>query len=247
MVADHHVGGRALEPQHAQLDAQALGQGPRGDAGRVERLHVRERLLDRFHRPRAHPRHVVERDAQQAVLVEVLHDRLGDQERQLVGLRHVQLPEQVVVEVERLGERVLDRRHLGHLGRPHAALAAAVVEVVLEEALDLDVLERVVGALALGLGLRLRLLRDLLAGLGLLERHLLEQRVLHHLLLEHLGQLQRRERQQLDRLLQRRRQDQPLRQARGEPQLLVKRQELRLRLRGRPQASRPSRRNPSPR
>ena len=45
------------------------------------------------------------------------------------------------------------------------------------------------GALALGLGLRLRLLRDLLVRLGLLERHLLEQGVLHHLLLEDLGAL----------------------------------------------------------
>ncbi len=151
MVADHDVRRRALEPEHAQLDAQALGEGPRRHPRRVEGLHEGERPLHRLHRPRPHRRHVLERHPQQAVLVEVLDDRLADLEGDLVGLRHPQLPQQVVVEVGRLGERVLDRRDLGQLGRPHAALPA-VVEVVLEEALDLDLLERVLGALALGRG-----------------------------------------------------------------------------------------------
>ena len=217
VVADHHVGGRALEPEQPQLDAQALGQAAGRDARRVERLHERERPLDRLERPRAHRRDVLERDAQQAVLVEVLDDGLADLHRQLVADRHAQLPQQVVVEVRRLGEGVLDRRDLGDLRRPHAPVRA-VVEVVLEEALDLDLLERVLRALPL---LDRLLLRDLLGRLRLLDRDLLEQRVLHHLLLEHLGQLEGRERQQLDRLLQRGRQDQPLRQPRGEAELLV--------------------------
>ena len=54
---------------------------------------------------------------QQAVLVEVLDDGVADLQDQLVGDGHVELPEQVVVEVGRLGERVLDGRQLGDLGR----------------------------------------------------------------------------------------------------------------------------------
>jgi len=214
VVAHHHVGRRALEPEHAQLDAQALVEIARRDARRVERLHQRQGLLHRLHRPRPHRRDVLERHPQQAVVVEVLHDRFADQLRELVGLGHAQLPQHVVVEIERLGERVLDRRQLGHLGRPHPPLAA-VVEVVLEEALDLDVLQRVVAALLGRLGLGLGL--DLLGGLGLLDRRLLQERVLHHLLVEHLGQLQGGERQELDRLLQRGRQDQALRQPCRQP------------------------------
>ena len=47
-------------------------------------------------------------------------------------------------------------------------------------------------------------------GLELLGRHFLEHRVLDHLLIEKVRKLERRHRQQLDRLLQRRRHDQPL-------------------------------------
>ena len=215
MVADHHVGRRALEAEEPQLDAQALRQGARRDPRGVERLDEGEDPLDLLDRPRPHRRDLLERDAQEAVLVEVLHDRLADLDRVVVGCGHAQLPQQVVVEVRRLGERVLDRGDLGQLGRAHAPLGA-VVEVVLEEALDLDLLQRVLGLLALG---RL-LLRDLL-GLRLLDRDLLEERVLHHLLLENLGQLQRRERQELDRLLERRGEYQTLRKPGREAELLV--------------------------
>ena len=49
-------------------------------------------------------------------------------------------------------------------------------------------------------------------GLQLLGGDLLEQGVLHHFLREPIGQLERRHRQQLDRLLERRRQDELLRE-----------------------------------
>ena len=50
----------------------------------------------------------------------------------------------------------------------------------------------------------------LLRRLQFLGRDLLEQRVLDHLLIQQIRQLQRRHRQQLDRLLERRRQDELL-------------------------------------
>ena len=130
---------------------------------------------------------------------------------QLVGDRHVELPEQVVVEVGRLGEGVLDGRHLRDLGGARAPLVA-VVEVVLEELLDVDLLQGVV-ALRLVLGLLLRRSRPRTASPG---RDLLEQRVLHHLLLEDLGQLEGGEGQELDGLLERRGEDQPLGEAGAE-------------------------------
>ena len=49
-----------------------------------------------------------------------------------------------------------------------------------------------------------------------------EQRVLHHLLLQHLGQLQCRQGQELDGLLEGRREDEPLGEALREAQLLLK-------------------------
>ena len=87
----------------------------------------------------------------------------------------------------------------------------AVVEVIAEEVLVVAVVP-VVGLLGLLRLLGLGLLRRG-GGVGLLQvlgRDLLEQRVLDHLLVEQVGQLQRRHRQQLDRLLQRWRQNELL-------------------------------------
>ena len=120
---------------------------------------------------------------------------------------HRQLPDQVVRERRGRRERVLDRRQFLDLRR--RARAVAVVQVVAEEVLVVGVVP-LVGLLgARLLGVRLVLLR-LLGRLQVLGRDLLEQRVLHHLLVQQIGQLQRRHRQQLDRLLERWRKDELL-------------------------------------
>ena len=240
-VAHHHVRGRALEPEVLELQAQALGQGAGGHTRRVQGLDHRQRLVHLGPRVGPHVRDLLEGGAEQAVLVEVVDDRFSDLHGQLVGGRHVQLPEQVVVEIGGLREGVLDGRHLRHLGGPGAPLEATVVEVVLEELLDLDVLQGVVGLLPF---LRHLLLLDLLRGQRLLDRYLLEERVLHHLLLQHLGQLEGGEGEQLDGLLERGGEDQALREARREPELLLHGQGLHL---GQPGALSPVRRGGIPR
>ena len=120
---------------------------------------------------------------------------------------HRQLPQQVVGERAGRRERVLDRRQLLDLRR--RARAVAVVEVVAEEVLVVGVVPGVglFGGGLVGFGL-LGLL--LFRRLQLLGRHLFEQRVLDHLLVQQIRQLERRHRQQLDRLLQRRRQNELL-------------------------------------
>ena len=124
----------------------------------------------------------------------------------VVGLER-ELPEQVIGERGGRRERVLDRRQFLDLGR--LPRAVAVVQVVAEEIFVVGVVpgvpffgRRLVGWLLL--------LLLLLGRLEFLGRHLLEQRVLDHLLVQQVGQLERRHRQQLDGLLQRRRQDELL-------------------------------------
>ena len=206
VLGDDLLGRRAFEPEVADLQPQAFLQVARGDADRIERLHVLQRPLDVGDRPLPHRGDLFDRRDEIAVVVEVADDRAADLfEPVVVGLQR-ELPEQVIGERARRRERVLDRRELLDLGR--GARAVAVVEVVAEEVLVVGVVPGVglsAGCLSAGL---LRLL--LLGRLELLGRDFLEQRVLDHLLVQQVGQLERRHRQQLDRLLQRRRQDELL-------------------------------------
>ena len=205
VIGDDLLGRRAVEPEVPQLQQQALLQIARGDAGRIEALHQLQRALDFAHRPRPHRRQLVERRHQIPVVVEVADDRRADvAQHRVVGL-HRQLPHQVIGERAGRRERVLDRRQLLHfLGRLRAV---AVVQVVAEEVLVVLVVPGV-GLVRLLFGLGLFLRRGGLGGLQFLGRHLFEHRVLDHLLIEQVRELERRHRQQLDGLLQRWRQDQ---------------------------------------
>ena len=133
VIGDDLFGRRALEPEMAQLQQQALLQIARRDAGRIEALHQLQRALHVGHRPRAHRRQLVERRHQIPVVVEVADDGGADvPQRRVVGL-HRQLPHQVVRQRARRRQRVLDRRQLlDFLRRPRAV---AVVQVVAEEIL----------------------------------------------------------------------------------------------------------------
>jgi hypothetical protein len=90
-----------------------------------------------------------------------------------------------------------------------SAGAVAVVKVVAEEVFVVGVVPLVVlfGARLVGLGL---VLLSLLGGLEVFGRDFLQQRVLHHLLVQQIRELQRRHRQQLDGLLERWRKDELL-------------------------------------
>ena len=207
VLGDDLLGRRALEAEVPQLQQQALLQVARGDADRVEPLHERERPLDVRDRPAAHRRDLVHRRDQVAVVVEVADDGRADLAHHVVVALDRQLPQQVVRERRRRRERVLDRREFLDLLR--RARPVAVVEVVAEEVLVVLVVPGV-GLLLLGRLFRLLRHGGAVGRLQLLGRHLLEHRVLDHLLLQQIAELERRHRQQLDGLLQRRRQDQLL-------------------------------------
>ena len=90
----------------------------------------------------------------------------------------------------------------------------AVVEIVAEEIFVVAVVPGVPFFLGFGLGFL-----DLRGGFGGLEvfgGHLFEHRVLDDFLVQQVGELERRHRQQLDGLLQRRRQNQLLNELRVE-------------------------------
>ena len=221
VLGDDLLGRRALEAEVADLQPEALLQVAGGYANRIEAVDERQRLFDRRDRPRAHRGDLVHRGHQVAVVVEIADDRRADLVQRVIAGLDPQLPEQVVGERRRGRERVLDRGQLlDLLLRPRAV---ALVEVVAEEILVVLV---VPGVALRFLRRLLRLLRGgrRLARLEILGGHLLEHRVLDHLLGEQLAELQRGHRQQLDRLLQRWRQNQLL----GEPglQFLLNRHDL---------------------
>ena len=80
-VADHAVGGRALEAEVPELQAQALLEVAARHPGGIEGLHDGERLLHLRRREGAHARDLVEAGAEQAVLVEVVDDGVADLEQ----------------------------------------------------------------------------------------------------------------------------------------------------------------------
>jgi hypothetical protein len=165
------------------------------------------------------PPFFLDRRHQEAVRIEVAHDQLGDLALARREVGHVDLPEQMVVEVRLARQRVLERRRLARF--PFAAGEAVVLPRLAEIGLERDLLQRLAIGQLLGfrlLGRRLDsfgrrgallLLRDLLLDL-------LEDRVCLELLRHDGLELHARHLQQLDRLLQRRRHDQPLRKLEGE-------------------------------
>ena len=188
----------------AKLEEETFLQISRGDANRIETLDQLQRSLHLLDGPRAHGCQLLDGRHQLPVVVEVADDRLTDLAyHRVIGL-HGELPEQMIRERRRRGERVFDGWKLFDLGRRVGTVP--VVQIIAEEVLVVLVVP--------GVGLLRLLVRLLFRGgvdrLQLLCRHFLQQRVLDDLLIEQLGQLERRHRQQLDRLLQRRRQDQLL-------------------------------------
>ncbi len=219
MLADDRLDQRVLDPERLQLQQQALGQVEGADARRVEGAHERDRRLDvglvvrraPAGSPRARPgdsrpRRCCRRDS-------VAISRTSRASPRTSRAARAGAPGRL-----RAASRAFSS---GELLRLLLVLAGVVggVEVVLEVGVEVDLLERValllvrrggvlrgpVLGLPRGLGGRLGLRLDLFLVL-------LEDRVLDQFLGEDFLELQPRHLQQLDRLLQRRRHDQPLRQ-----------------------------------
>ena len=179
--------GVPFEPEVPDLQPEAFLEIARGDADRIEGLHVLQRLLDLRDRPLAHRRDLLDRGHQVAVVIQVADDGAADLLDRLVFGLHRQLPEQMVGERRGRRQRVLDRRQFLDFGRRPRPVA--VVQVVAEEVVVVGV---VPGIRLLDRGLRFLLLGLLLlGGLQLLGGDFLEQRVLHHLLVQQIGKLER--------------------------------------------------------
>ena len=119
----------------------------------------------------------------------------------------------MVGQVRRTREGVLDRELLVLL--PHPARVVAVLDVVLEVGVVVDLVEgillllrRRLGGFRFFLGLRLFLRFRFRFFLFRFLGGFLEERIFEQLLVQHFLELELRQLQQLDRLLQRRRHDQ---------------------------------------
>ena len=93
-----------------------------GDTRRIEAAHQDQSLFDLFQRVGLVPIHAVthvtdlfDRGDQETIGVQVADDRLGDLALACRQVGHVQLPEQVVVEIGLARQGVLDRSRLPHL------------------------------------------------------------------------------------------------------------------------------------
>ena len=124
-----------------------------------------------------------------------------------------QLPHQVIGERTDRRERVLDGRQLFDLLR--GARSVAVVQVVPEEVFIVLVVPGI-GLVHCLLGLGFFRGGGGLGRLQFFGRNLLQHRVFDHFLVQQVRELQRRHRQQLNRLLERRRQYQLLNEFRVE-------------------------------
>ncbi len=210
-----------------ELEQQALLHAARGHPGRIEALDALQRRLHRLRRAAHAARDLPHVGPEVAVLVEVADDGLPDAEQLLVVGAEAELLHQVLGERGVAPPQVLEGQLVALFHRHRRALVAVVVEdrggEVEREvvgALPIDrrrLLRGLLGHLGgggrgLGGGRRLRAGggRGGLRGLGVLDRDLLEERVLLQLLAHDLLELERRELEELDRLLQQRGHDDPL-------------------------------------
>ena len=78
VLGDDLLGRRALEAEMPDLQPEAFLQVARGDADRIEGLHVLQRPLDVGDRPLPHRGDLFDRGDQIPVVVEVADDRAAD-------------------------------------------------------------------------------------------------------------------------------------------------------------------------
>src|SRR5882724_7481936 len=211
-----------------QLEEEAFAHAARGHAGRIESLHQPESALDFLDGGTHAQGDLFHLRPEVAVVVEVADDGLADGHRPRVVGRPAQLLIQVLVEGGARATQVLEGQLLpllhGH-GRPLVGLVedgGGEVEGQLIRALAIDrggLLRHGFGGRGFGgqlrhpgLGGGRRVGIDVLR----LLLHLFQKRVVLQLFPHHLLELERRQLQQLDRLLQERRHHDPLGLPKGE-------------------------------
>jgi len=211
MIPHERLYRRARQTRAAQLQQQALLQVPCADADRVERLDVLQCLFDDGHRPGAEAGDFADRRHQHAIVIDVADDGFANVANQWVGGLQAQLPLQVIGQRAPIGQRIFNRRQFAYFIRLLGPIP--VVQVVAEKILVVGIIPGVaffIGLIGNRLGFGGHFRRGNIFG------RFLEERVLDHLLVQQLRELDRRHRQQLDRLLERWRQNQLLGEPRGE-------------------------------
>ena len=117
----------------AQLDQQAFAQIPSSHAGRIEGLDVFENRFDLLHRGAGFGGNLVQRCPQIAIVIQVADDHLADTFLATDQSGEGQLPEEMVLQRSRLGQRLIvgGELILGSGGIFHVASPTIAVEVVL--------------------------------------------------------------------------------------------------------------------
>ena len=213
-----------LPPLRADLDQQALLQIARPHPHRVEVVHNlprRRHILQRLPRiPRQRPSHLQVGRRQIAILVQIPHHQLRRGPHPRRKRQRPQLPGQMIAQRTRLRKKMLERRFVG-LFKVRRRLIPRI-QILLEVAAKVDLVERVLLPFHIVLPLRLRdhlLGRTLPVPLDprpLIKRkrdllHLLKHRILDHLRVQHLFQFEFIQGQHADHLHQSRRQHLTLR------------------------------------
>ena len=200
---------RVLPIQRAKLHQQAFAQVARSHAQRIELLHHRQGFLDVFHRVLSVLRNFLERGAQVTVLIEVADDRFGDLAHHIVANRHAHLPGEMFGETLRRGKKLVKGRPLDGFCFAALRIAAAAVEVLIEKRSDIEILEGT-GGLDLGNFFGFRFQEGFVAVVfrgDAFFGQFLQHRVLDHLLIDHLPELETIQRQHAHHLDQARRKD----------------------------------------
>src|SRR5215204_3186487 len=153
MLADQARGQTLLRAARAhvvaeriELDEQAFTRVARATADGVEVEDNLPRLLDTLDRATGEFRHLFVGRVQAAVAVEIADDALADRDEVCGGLRHVELPLQVLRERGRARQELLEGRRV--LPVLELLRLVAGVEVVLKLASEVYLLEGVAGVLA---------------------------------------------------------------------------------------------------
>ncbi len=178
--------------QRAKLRQQAFAQIARSHAQRIEFLHHRQRFLDVFHRVLSVLRNFFQRRAQVAVLIEVSDDGFGNFAHHVVADRHTHLPGKMFGKALRRGKKLVKRRPLDDFLLAALRIAAAAIEILVEEGSDIEILK---GADGLGggkfFGFRFQEgFRAVIFRGDALFGQFLQHRVLNHLLIDHLAEFE---------------------------------------------------------
>ena len=213
MVGNDLLRERVLRIESFQLQQQAFAQVARADSDGIEILHDGERIVQIILRILALLGKFFGGGGQVAVLVEIADDAFGDFLHGVGADGDAELPGQVIGEPGGRGQKFFERGTLGNFALLRLAAVAAGIEILIEKAANVELVE------GIGLGLFGNLFGfgfqegfvAVVVGLRGLFALFFQDGIGDHLLVDHLAQLEAIERENADHLHQTWRQNLPLR------------------------------------